>query len=695
MGDASSVCEYDGSTGAYLGQFTNGGTISRARGLLFTPEGKLLVSSYSNNRVLQYNGTTGAYEGIFTEPSIIYTQPWGLGMDRNGNVILACLNASGDGRLYAYHPTSGHARYTYVSGSVVQPTGFCYIPHTAQDLNGDMIPDVCQNTDSDTDGIPDYADNCPYDANTLQSDSDGDGIGDACDNCSAIVNPQQRDGDGDGIGDECDNCPAFASADMSDGDGDGRGDVCDNCDLLYNPEQTDSDGDFIGDGCDVCPFDASNDADGDGLCAEVDNCPLQYNPDQADVNSNGFGDVCEPEFYDLVSTDCLSLSVGSQGNEADRGGYGVTLDYYNQGDCGTAYLYDGSVVVSYLVDLEEQGYYDMFGRKYFRQHPGGALSSYTQYNPDNQQYVTSDFMTPDGAIGLHKTWYAPTGSADTCNFVIQVLAVFSADGQPHNNVAVGEAIDWDIPSSDGPFNQGGSSAADKLIYQRGSGYDCVDNTRRFGGQAFIGISKVGDQCVDTSAQPYGAYTASNDQYVYPTGSFVPSELYQQMRVAGYHPLTSETNDQHAVMTYFSDLDILPGDTTYIFTALTTVLQGTVADLALNATKARKWVSGHVLTICGAGTCCVDRVGNANGLGGDEPTIGDINALISAIYTDQTPDAIDDCFKEADVNQSGGFGPVYPDDFTINDINLLIDYLYIRGPYDPEFNPDGAVLNDCL
>jgi len=40
-------------------------------------------------------------------------------------------------------------------------------------------------------------------------------------------------------------------------------------------------------------------------------------------------------------------------------------------------------------------------------------------------------------------------------------------------------------------------------------------------------------------------------------------------------------------------------------------------------------------------------------------------------------------------------PVYPDDFTITDINLLIEYLYIKGPYDPDFNPTGAQLFDCL
>ncbi len=34
--------------------------------------------------------------------------------------------------------------------------------------------------DSDSDGVPDYMDNCPSDSNPEQTDSDYDGIGDAC-----------------------------------------------------------------------------------------------------------------------------------------------------------------------------------------------------------------------------------------------------------------------------------------------------------------------------------------------------------------------------------------------------------------------------------------------------------------------------------------------------------------------------------
>lgn len=85
-------------------------------------------------------------------------------------------------------------------------------------------------------------------------------------------------------------------------------------------------------------------------------------------------------------------------------------------------------------------------------------------------------------------------------------------------------------------------------------------------------------------------------------------------------------------------------------------------------------------------CCVDRVGDANGVGGDEPTIGDISVLIDAKFIGGTCVGILECFGEADVNQTGGLEPDC-DDITIGDISVLIDYLFITGP--------SLGLVDCL
>jgi len=93
-----------------------------------------------------------------------------------------------------------------------------------------------------------------------------------------------------------------------------------------------------------------------------------------------------------------------------------------------------------------------------------------------------------------------------------------------------------------------------------------------------------------------------------------------------------------------------------------------------------------VTIEGA-TCCVGRVGDANGQSGDEPTISDISVMIDAKFISGTCEGKIVCLAEADANQSGGSDPTC-DDITISDISTLIDYLFITGP-------ETAVLNDCM
>jgi hypothetical protein len=93
---------------------------------------------------------------------------------------------------------------------------------------------------------------------------------------------------------------------------------------------------------------------------------------------------------------------------------------------------------------------------------------------------------------------------------------------------------------------------------------------------------------------------------------------------------------------------------------------------------------HGITV---GTCCLGRVGDANGSGMDEPTIGDISILIDAKFIAMTCDGKIVCLAEADINQSGGATPTC-NDITIGDISYLIDYLFIAGP-------NNMTLPDCF
>jgi hypothetical protein len=106
-----------------------------------------------------------------------------------------------------------------------------------------------------------------------------------------------------------------------------------------------------------------------------------------------------------------------------------------------------------------------------------------------------------------------------------------------------------------------------------------------------------------------------------------------------------------------------------------------------AGKSSSWVNGRCtwLVKIGAPGCCVDRVGDVNGIGGDEPSIGDVAMLIDALFISWDVAGLP-CLSEADVNQSGGAATT-ESDITISDISVLIDYLFITGP--------SLGLHECL
>lgn len=137
--------------------------------------------------------------------------------------------------------------------------------------------------DSDWDGVPDSADNCPGISNRDQSDVDADGIGDACaETCDGAAGCRTTAGP-----------PAPRSqAAHRDQDLDGVPDARDACATTPDADQANLDGDLYGDACD-------SDADGDGVLDRsaaglfADNCPGTPNPSQADADEDGLGDACD------------------------------------------------------------------------------------------------------------------------------------------------------------------------------------------------------------------------------------------------------------------------------------------------------------------------------------------------------------------------------------------------------------------
>ncbi len=171
------------------------------------------------------------------------------GVDVCGAMKQACLTAE-VGKSYSQLKTA-------VGG--IYPAFFCGTPMNEPScvpqrapmwvkMGSNAYDGVPTADDSDGDGIPNAADNCPKVFNAirpmdggLQGDFDDDGAGDACDPCPLDANTvmckvfDPNDSDGDGAPNATDNCPNLANADQKDADMDGKGDLCDPCPMQANP----------------------------------------------------------------------------------------------------------------------------------------------------------------------------------------------------------------------------------------------------------------------------------------------------------------------------------------------------------------------------------------------------------------------------------------------------------------------------
>jgi|GEM_PF-1035777 len=450
-------------------------------------------------------------------------------------------------------------------------------------------------------------------------------------------------------------------------------------------------------------------------------------------------EAVEPVFWDTVKThanmfdvyvdkegECIALAVGNMGEIGWGTGTSgsVNLDYVeSETECGprttdAIYLRSGSpftiladdaagtnAVLSQVYSDADQADGTGFDPVPDKGSMTGGLTASGEYD----SVYTGKFVNRDTSIAMERVFYGPRPQTahpedEIIDFVVMHTKVYSADGQSHDHVTLGNVIDWDVPSEKRSINTSGVST-DNFLYVQGTdttGYlSCQSHTWRFATEAFAGAYTSAELLSDSCANDPKAYDGAaalpqpllEDTTHYRDGTPLeppqpnPLVWWEETSQPGLTPDPTEM-DQAVWLTYEHDYGLSADDTLHYWTVLTTVRdawRGRLSELVEQVKYARCWYIEN-LRGCKCG-CCEGRVGDAKGDGSDEPTISDISVMIDAKFISGTCEGKIPCLAEGDTNQSGGSDPTC-NDVTISDISILIDYLFITGP-------DNAVLNDCL
>ncbi len=417
--------------------------------------------------------------------------------------------------------------------------------------------------------------------------------------------------------------------------------------------------------------------------------------------------------YLFPEGECVALAVGNNGDLGWGAGSSgaVNMDYAeSELECGdrardSSYLV-GSSTFTILADDGSgtnaqltQSFNDANQTDATGWDPIGTKGSITgglSSGGDYDSTYTGVFVNLDTTIAMERVVYGPR-SADPNNEIINFMVVhtkvYSGDGAGHDHVTLGNVVDWDVPAELVPENTSGVSAGG-FVYMQGTDttgvLSCQSHTARFGTEAFAGayLSTPGEEC-GTAANPYSVNGMIQTIMVDTTHErdgtdLVPDQplVEDWLTGVGVSGLNGDATvqDQAIWMTYVYDYSLGANDTLNYWTVISTVRDGDLSDLEAQVAYAKIWLSesgAGGMYPCATG-CCVDRVGDANGLGGDEPTIGDVSVMIDAKFITGTCDGIIECLDEADVNQSGPPKAATCGDVTIGDISILIDYLFITG-----------------
>ncbi len=238
------------------------------------------------------------------------------------------------------------------------------------------------------------------------------------------------------------------------------------------------------------------------------------------------------EFYfpdtATIATTCKQLRVWNTGRISGSGDPNVSLDYID--DCDTfgnaaaeSYMYGGSIVFAWD-DGTVQMCTDIFTNNAFEARTARAMGDLVIDDTSDPDYIkaTGDFTTFDSTINGTVEYYIPQGDT-ACEFVIQKLFVTSASGAK-NNVILGYAWDWDVPSDSGSDNNSFADETRSLLYMSALEADDEGEAEALAecsieqqsNDRFAGVRFMPTMDVST---PKNAMTLDNATWMYSSGPY--------------------------------------------------------------------------------------------------------------------------------------------------------------------------------
>ncbi|MBI5267724.1 MAG: hypothetical protein HY851_10875 [candidate division Zixibacteria bacterium] len=380
--------------------------------------------------------------------------------------------------------------------------------------------------------------------------------------------------------------------------------------------------------------------------------------------------------WDTISTGCIRLVVGNNGEMGHNGIGRANMDYVAfGGDCdttATVYLRSGG---PFVIRYDGSTYIYSSALRGNAAHGFTATALMSRFSsPGYSGLSTGVLLNKDSTIGVQVSYYAPTAGGDVCKFIIQ-KTVFTGGPvvPPYSWYIFGQFVDWDIPSQVPSFNTAEALPARRLNYLQGTGLSssgCPPHTRRIA--AGINLSYRGtwgynDSCLVSGvgngpvfrADSLASYEALSNS---DAGKAVWTRLNSGLPLpAGQLDLVGSSlfSSYHLPVTAYS--------------ALITINDGDTAELRAVADAARKWHADHLRPGCPnlVSACCLEnsndgRTGNVDcdPYGGVD--ISDLSRMIDYLFLEGGPLC---CVGAADL--------IWDDNVDIADLTDLIDYLYIR------------------